>query len=96
MKQDKLEVEQVKLYLKELPDWVLQDGKLHLEIKFKDFNQAFGFMTRTALISEKLDHHPNWNNVYNTVIIDLYTHDVEGITAKDIEWAKKVSRLLHI
>jgi 4a-hydroxytetrahydrobiopterin dehydratase len=73
--------------LKELPAWKIQDKKLHRTIKFKDFSEAFGFMTRAALLSEQTGHHPEWFNVYNTVAIDLCSHDAGGITTKDIEWA---------
>lgn len=54
---------------------------------FQSFNDAFGFMTRVALHAEKCDHHPNWSNVYNTVDIELWTHDVSGISQKDVEMA---------
>ena len=55
---------------------------------FKDFNQAFGFMTRAALVAEKMDHHPEWFNVYNRVDVTLSTHDAGGVTDKDIAMAK--------
>jgi 4a-hydroxytetrahydrobiopterin dehydratase len=71
-----------------LPQWKVVDGKLHRELKFKDFVEAFGFMSRCALLAEKRDHHPEWFNVYNKVVIDLTTHDAGGITAKDVELAQ--------
>lgn len=66
-----------------LPLWTLASGKLHREYKFPDFLHAFGFMAASALAIEKLDHHPEWLNVYNRVTVDLTTHDAGGITARD-------------
>ena len=60
---------------------------------FKDFNQAFGFMTRAALVAEKMDHHPEWFNVYKTVDVTLSTHDAGGVTALDIELAKAMNAI---
>lgn len=60
---------------------------------FKDFNEAFGFMTRAALVAEKHDHHPEWRNVYKTVEVTLATHDAGGVTAKDIELAKAMNAI---
>ena len=61
---------------------------------FRDFNEAFGFMTRAALIAEKLDHHPEWFNVYNRVDILLTTHDCNGLSARDVTLAKKIDKLV--
>ena len=66
-----------------LPGWSVISGKLHRHYKFSDFVHAFGFMATSALAIEKMDHHPEWSNVYNRVTVDLETHDSEGITAKD-------------
>jgi len=74
--------------LAELPGWAVVEGKLHKEYKFPDFIHAFGFMTTAALGIEKMNHHPEWFNVYNRVTVDLTTHDAQGITAKDAELAK--------
>jgi 4a-hydroxytetrahydrobiopterin dehydratase len=60
---------------------------------FKDFNEAFGFMTRAALVAEKMDHHPEWRNVYKTVDVVLSTHDAGGVTALDIELAKAMNAI---
>lgn len=79
--------------LQTLPLWSLRDGKLYRELRFADFSEAFGFMTRVALIAEKLDHHPDWKNVWNRVEIALDTHDVGGISAKDFELAVFVDKL---
>ena len=82
--QDKLTTDQLQEALKHLPDWELKEGKLRREYKFADFVQAWGFMARVALIAETMNHHPEWYNVYNTVRVDLNTHDAGGITALDI------------
>jgi len=68
--------------------WNLKDGKLQKSFKFSNFIEAFGFMTRIALEAEKINHHPEWSNVYNSVTINLSTHDVGGITDYDIKLAK--------
>jgi 4a-hydroxytetrahydrobiopterin dehydratase len=78
--------------LRDLPQWSVRDRKLHRELKFGDFVEAFGFMTRVAIVAEKLDHHPEWFNVYNTVVLDLSTHEVDGISPLDVELAKQVDR----
>ena len=71
-------------------EWREVDGRDAIARKFvfKDFNQAFGFMTRAALVAEKMDHHPEWFNVYRTVEVTLSTHDAGGLTDKDIALAK--------
>ena len=74
--------------LAELSGWSLANGKLHREYKFSDFIHAFGFMATAALAIEKMNHHPEWFNVYNRVTVYLTTHDAGGITAKDITLAK--------
>ncbi len=71
-----------------LPGWTVADGKLHKEYKFTDFIHAFGFMATSALGIEKMNHHPEWFNVYNRVTVDLSTHDAGGITSKDVALAK--------
>lgn len=77
--------------LKALPQWKAADGTrdaIERTFTFKDFNAAFGFMTRIALAAEKLDHHPEWFNVYNRVEVLLSTHDADGVTELDITLAK--------
>ena len=76
--------------LRKLSGWSEVSGRDAITKKFvfKDFNQAFGFMTRAALIAEKMDHHPEWFNVYRTVEVTLSTHDAGGVTEKDIALAK--------
>jgi len=74
-----------------LPGWSLKDAKLHREFSFKDFNQAWGFMARVALVAEKMNHHPEWFNVWSTVRMDLSTHDAGGVTALDVELARTIN-----
>jgi 4a-hydroxytetrahydrobiopterin dehydratase len=76
--------------LKELPEWHEVDRRdaITRKFQFKDFNQAFAFMTRVALLAEKMDHHPEWFNVYNRVEVTLSTHDAGGVTEKDIAMAR--------
>jgi len=76
-----------------VPGWEVVDGKLHRELRFKDFVDAFGFMTSLALRAEAKNHHPEWFNVYSRVVIDLSTHDAGGITALDFELAAAANEL---
>jgi len=76
-----------------IPDWRIEDGKLHREFKFGDFVRAFGFMASVAVIAERMNHHPEWFNVYNRVVVDLATHDVGGISSADVELASKMDDL---
>ncbi len=80
------EIEQA---LEGVPGWMVRGGKLHREFRFRNFNRAFGFMTRAALCSEAMNHHPEWSNVYATVVVDLVTHSADGITNLDFALAKK-------
>ena len=70
--------------------WSLEDGKLTKEFKFKTFVRAFGFMSQVAIVAEKLNHHPEWSNVYNRVRVQLTTHDVGGLSELDFKLAKKM------
>lgn len=70
-----------------LPGWTLKETKLHREYKFADFPHAFGFMATAAPSIEKMDHHPAWSNVYNRVLVELWTHDAGGVTQKDLDLA---------
>jgi 4a-hydroxytetrahydrobiopterin dehydratase len=79
--------------LAQLPDWQLRDGKLFRELTFASFVEAFGFMSALALHAEKLDHHPDWRNVYNRVSLELWTHDAGGLTALDFELARRADAL---
>jgi 4a-hydroxytetrahydrobiopterin dehydratase len=78
------------------PEWSLaREGKaIERDFKFADFNEAFGFMTRVALLADKHDHHPEWSNVYNRVAITLTTHDAGGLSARDVKMARAIDALL--
>jgi 4a-hydroxytetrahydrobiopterin dehydratase len=76
--------------------WKEADNKLYQKFKFKNFSEAFGFMTRVALEAEKMDHHPDWKNVYDTVEISLSTHSAgDVVTANDRQLAKKIDEIYH-
>ncbi len=90
---DKLDHTVVEARLLDLPDWELRDARLHREFRFDDFVQAFGFMCAAALVAEKMNHHPEWSNVYNRVTVDLTTHDAGGITDLDFRLASAMSDL---
>ena len=84
--------------LKSLPEWHDVSGRdaIARKFQFKDFNAAFAFMTRAALLAEKMDHHPEWFNVYNRVEVTLSTHDAGGLTEKDIALAKAMDEYARI
>ena len=79
-----------------LPGWALtKEGKaIARTIRLKDFSEAWGFMNRVALLAEKMDHHPEWSNVWNTVNIELSTHDAGGLTSKDVKLATAINAML--
>jgi 4a-hydroxytetrahydrobiopterin dehydratase len=81
--------------LAELAGWTLVEGRdaIQKSFRFKDFNEAFGFMTRVALLADKADHHPEWSNVYNRVEILLTTHDADGLSVRDVNLAKAIDAL---
>ncbi|MCJ8306783.1 MAG: 4a-hydroxytetrahydrobiopterin dehydratase [Nitrosopumilus sp.] len=79
--------------LKDLPGWSIVNEKLHKKFQFESFNQAFGFMTRAAMEIEKMNHHPEWFNVYNRITIELTTHDTGGITKNDVNLARILNSL---
>ncbi len=76
--------------------WTIQEGRLTKTFEFRDFVQAFGFMTQVALLAEKHDHHPEWCNVYRRVTIALYTHEARGLTQKDFDLARAIEALAGI
>ena len=90
----KLSEEQIKKELANLPGWSILNGKLHKDFVFKDFIEAFGFMSTAALHIEKMNHHPEWFNVYNKIKVDLTTHDAGGITQNDINLARILNSLI--
>jgi 4a-hydroxytetrahydrobiopterin dehydratase len=88
----KLTEAEIQNELAKLTGWAVVEGKLHKVYQFPDFVSAFAFMTKVALWAEKLDHHPEWFNVYNRVVIDLTTHDAGGISQKDFLLAQKIDQ----
>jgi 4a-hydroxytetrahydrobiopterin dehydratase len=76
-----------------LINWQLESSQIEREFKFKDFIEAFGFMTKVALLAQQANHHPEWSNVYNKVKICLTTHDAAGITQKDIDLASDIDKI---
>lgn len=76
-----------------LPQWQLQAGKLHRELRFASFVEAFGFMAQVALVAEAMGHHPEWSNVWNRVSIDLITHDIGALSSLDLELAQRIDQL---
>ena len=90
---ERLSEEQISEELQALDGWSLKDGKLHKDFQFGSFNEAFGFMTRASMEIEKMNHHPEWFNVYNKLSVDLMTHDAGGITNNDVQLAKILNSL---
>ena len=92
---ERLSAEARRSALKGLPGWKEVAGRDAIErtFVFKDFNEAFGFMSRAALVAEKNDHHPEWRNVYKTVEVVLATHDANGVTQRDVELARAMNAI---
>ncbi|WP_293853079.1 4a-hydroxytetrahydrobiopterin dehydratase [uncultured Alsobacter sp.] len=92
---DRLEGTQRTEALAALEGWTLVEGRdaIHKRFVFADFVAAFGFMTRVALVAEKMDHHPEWSNVYRTVNVTLTTHDAKGLTLRDVALAQAMDKL---
>jgi 4a-hydroxytetrahydrobiopterin dehydratase len=89
----KLSGSEIESAISGLEFWAVKDSKLHRSFKFRNFVEAFTFMTEVALHAEKMDHHPEWFNVYNTVTINLMTHDVNGISDHDIKLANLINSI---
>lgn len=92
---ERLSTEARRAALAELSGWSEVSGReaITRTFSFKDFNEAFGFMARAALVAEKNDHHPEWKNVYKTVEVVLATHDANGVTRRDIDLAKAMNAI---
>ena len=86
---------QIDDFLKKNSSWILDNKTIKKEFIFKNFVDAFGFISKVALLSEKMDHHPNWQNTYNKVKIELTTHDKGGITINDINLAESIDKLIN-
>ena len=93
---DKLGEDELREAIEELSGWSLENDKLHREFRFQDFNEAFGFMTRVALVAESMEHHPEWFNVWSRVVVDLSTHDAGGVTSLDFELARKMNDIAAV
>jgi 4a-hydroxytetrahydrobiopterin dehydratase len=89
----KLSDSEIESEITKIPVWKLINGKLNKSFEFKNFIEAFGFMTKVAMQAEKMNHHPEWFNVYNKVKIDLVTHDVNGISNYDIKLANAINKI---
>ena len=89
----KISEDQIKLELKNLNGWTVKNEKLHKDFTFHDFIEAFGFMAKASLHIEKMNHHPEWFNVYNRLSVDLTTHDAGGITQNDVNLARILNSL---
>ena len=94
MGREKLSDQEIAAGAAKLPGWSVAAGKLRRTFTFKDFSEAWGFMTRVALAAEKTDHHPDWSNVWNRVTIELSTHDAGGLTENDFALAAKINALV--
>ena len=82
-----LSAEEIAARMVDIPGWEHRDGALHREFSFANFSEAFGFMARVALVAEKLDHHPDWSNSWNKVVMDVSSHAAGGVTARCFELA---------
>ena len=89
----RLSGDHVSARLRSLPGWTLNNGKIHRVFEFPDFVAAFGFMTAAAHVAERLEHHPDWCNVWNRVTVDLSTHDAGGLTELDFALAERMEAL---
>jgi 4a-hydroxytetrahydrobiopterin dehydratase len=89
-----IEQKQLDYFIEKNPSWIIDNKTIQKEFKFDTFIDAFGFMSKVALLSEKMDHHPDWQNTYNKVKINLTTHDKGGVTTNDIKLAKSIDKLI--
>ena len=89
----KLNAREVTASLSSLAPWTVRGGKLHREYRFVDFVTAFGFLASAALVAERMNHHPEWFNVWNRVRVDLTTHDVGGVTVLDVTLAQALEEM---
>jgi 4a-hydroxytetrahydrobiopterin dehydratase len=95
MPRTKLSDQEIGSELSKLPGWTIEGGNLHRVFEFRDFSQAFAFMTRVALAAEKMDHHPDWSNSWNKVVIDLCTHSAGGLTLNDFDLATRIGQIFR-
>ena len=90
-----IEKNQLDSFIEKNPSWIINNKTIKKEFKFENFIEAFGFMSKVALLSEKIDHHPDWQNTYNKVKINLTTHDKGGITTNDTKLAESIDKLIN-
>lgn len=88
-----LDGEALERALATLPEWRLENGRLWREFRFPDFVRAFGFMTQVALVAEAMGHHPDWCNAYDRVRVELITHEVGGVTERDLRLAREMDAI---
>ena len=81
---------EISKHLEPFENWAIEDNFIHKTFLFKDFIEAFAFLSKVAIVSEKLNHHPDWSGVYNKVVLQLSTHEAGGVTQKDIDFVKMV------
>lgn len=93
MAADQLSVEEQQNRLAETPGWTIEDGGINRTFTFDSFVAAFGFMTSAAIVAEKMNHHPEWSNVYNRVTVRLTTHDAGGLTSADFDLASAMNKV---
>ena len=93
MSPEKFSPAEIERRLQSLPDWMVDQHKLYRQFVFRDFVEAFGFISRVALLAEAMNHHPEWSNVYNRVDIHLTSHDAGGISERDFTLAGRINRL---
>ena len=93
MARTKLSEAEIQAALADLPGWTVQDGKLHKVYKFDSFAAAIGWMVSVAVYADKIDHHPEWRNVYSRVWVDLWTHDLEAVSGRDVDLAHRMNEL---
>jgi 4a-hydroxytetrahydrobiopterin dehydratase len=93
MRPQKLTDDEIHQQLQLAKGWSLENGKLHRAFECKDFVSAFGKMTQVAMVAESMNHHPEWFNVWNKVVIDLNTHSVQGISSLDFQLAAKINEI---
>ena len=91
-----IEQNQLDSFIEKNPSWIIDNKAIKKEFKFNNFIEAFGFISKVALLSEKMNHHPNWQNTYNKVIIELTTHDVGGISSNDTKLAEAIDKLIDV
>tara|TARA_B100000965_G_scaffold266098_1_gene224785 strand:- start:2061 stop:2348 length:288 start_codon:yes stop_codon:yes gene_type:complete len=90
-----IDEKQLSYFLEKNPSWTIYNNALKKEFIFDNFVIAFGFMSKVALLSERMNHHPNWQNTYNKVRIELTTHDKGGITTNDLKMAESIDKLIN-